>query len=193
MSQEDQVRWDRQHAQSDGMEVPSSFLRRILESDRWEMAPGRALDVACGKGRNAIYLAGRGFVVTAIDISAVALEKGRKQAEERSLSIDWQQADLEQLQFPAADYDLILNINYLQRSLIPQIKTALKTGGHVIVETYLIDQRSVGHPKNPDYLLAHNELLNYFRDFRVLCYCEGKFHDAGESSFRAGILARKLA
>ena len=193
MSQDDQVRWDRQHAQSDGMEVPSSFLWRILESDRWEMARGRALDVACGKGRNAIYLAGRGFVVTAIDISAVALEKGRKQAEERSLSIDWQQADLEQLQFPAADYDLIVNINYLQRSLIPQIKTALKTGGHVIVETYLIDQRSVGHPKNPDYLLAHNELLNYFRDFRVLCYREGKFHDAGESSFRAGILARKLA
>ena len=157
------------------------------------MDPGRALDVACGKGRNAIYLAGRGFVVTAIDISAVALEKGWKQAEERSLSIDWQQADLEQLQFPAADYDLIVNINYLQRSLIPQIKTALKTGGHVIVETYLIDQRSVGHPKKPDYLLAHNELLNYFRDFRVLCYHEGKFHDAGESSFRAGILARKLA
>lgn len=193
MPQDDQIRWDRQHAQSDGMEAPSSFLRQILESDSWEIAPGRALDVACGKGRNALYLAGRGFDVTAIDISAVALEKGRKQAEERSLSIDWQQADLEQLQFPAAGYDLIVNINYLQRSLIPQIKTALKTGGHVIFETYLIDQQASGHPKNPEYLLAHNELRDRFRDFRVLCYREGKFRDGGEPSFRAGILARKIA
>lgn len=175
------------------MDPPSSFLKQILESDTWEIAPGRALDVACGQGRNALYLASLGFELTALDISAVALEKGRKQAEEGSLSIHWQQADLEQLQFPAAHYDLIVSVNYLQRSLIPQLKTALKTGGHVIFETYLIDQQAIGHPKNPDYLLAHNELLDHFRDFRVLCYREGKFRAAGEASFRAAILARKLA
>ncbi|MGH7794513.1 MAG: class I SAM-dependent methyltransferase [Candidatus Binatia bacterium] len=193
MSQDDQIRWDRQHAQSDGMEAPSSFLREIVESDVWKIAPGRALDVACGKGRNALYLASLEFEVTAIDISAVALEKGRKQAAERSLSIHWQQADLEQLQLPAAHYDLIVNINYLQRSLIANIKMALKTGGHVIFETYLIDQQAIGHPRNPDYLLAHNELLDHFRDFRVLGYREGKFCDAGEPSFRAGLFAQKVA
>jgi len=192
MSLEDQVRWDRQHAASGGMEAPSSFLRQICEGDGWGIAPGRVLDLACGKGRNALYLATRGFDVTAIDIAAVALEAGRRQAEERSLPIHWQQADLESLQLPAAEYDLIVNINYLQRSLIPPMKTALKHGGHVIFETYLIDQQALGYPKNPDYLLAHNELLNQFRDFRVLWYREGKFRDTREPSFRAGIFGRKI-
>ena len=73
------------------------------------------------------------------------------------------------------------------------MKSALAPGGYIVFETYLIDQQTIGHPKNPDYLLAHNELLNHFRDFRVLCYHEGKFADGGEPSFRAGIFAQKLA
>ncbi|MBI3063320.1 MAG: methyltransferase type 12, partial [Deltaproteobacteria bacterium] len=93
---------------------------------------------------------------------------------------------------PEATYDLVVDFNYLQRSLIPQIKAALKPGGHVIFETYLIGQEMIGHPKNPAYLLRHNELLELFRDFRVLCYREGKLSDHGEASFRAGLLAQKL-
>lgn len=193
MSQEDQIRWNRQHSESAGVDQPASFLRRVLESDSWEIMPGRALDIACGKGRNALYLAGRGFHVTAVDISPVALDVGRKRAEENSLFLDWRQADLENFQLKPAEFDLIININYLQHSLIAQIQTALRSGGHVIFETYLIDQQAIGHPKNPSYLLAHNELLGHFRDFRVLCYREGKFYDAGGWSFRAGILAQKIS
>jgi hypothetical protein len=59
-------------------------------------------------------------------------------------------------------------------------------------ETYLIDQRAIGHPKNPEYLLAHNELLDHFRGLRVLLYREGKFVDALEPSYRAGIFAQKI-
>ncbi|HEY7717064.1 MAG TPA: class I SAM-dependent methyltransferase [Candidatus Binatia bacterium] len=193
MSQDDQIRWNRQHAESGGSEEPSRFLREVLESESWDLPPGRALDLACGKGRNALYLASRGFHVTAVDISPVALERGRRLCEQRLLAVEWQQADLEHLQLKTAEYDLIVNINYLQRSLIENIKTALKTTGHVIFETYLIDQQIIGHPKNPAYLLAHNELLEYFRDFRVLSYREGKFPDAGKPSYRAGIFARKSA
>ncbi|HET9549784.1 MAG TPA: methyltransferase type 12, partial [Candidatus Binatia bacterium] len=69
---------------------------------------------------------------------------------------------------------------------------ALAPGGYIVFETYLIDQQTIGHPENPDYLLAHNELLNYFRDLRILYYREGKFTDGPEPSFRAGILAQKL-
>jgi 2-polyprenyl-3-methyl-5-hydroxy-6-metoxy-1,4-benzoquinol methylase len=192
MSLDDQARWDRQHAETRGMEAPSSFLRQILESDAWQFVPGRALDIAAGKGRNALYLAERGFKVVAVDISKVALDAARLHAQLKHLEIDFQQLDLEQSAFPEEEYDLILNINYLQRSLIPKIKTALKLGGHVIFETYLIDQRVFGHPKNPNYLLAHNELLDHFRDFRVLYYREGKFSDGGEPSFRAGIFAIKI-
>ncbi len=73
-----------------------------------------------------------------------------------------------------AAFDLIINFNYLERSLIPKMKSALRVGGHIVFETYLIDQREIGHPKNPEYLLQHNELLDHFREFRVLCYREGK-------------------
>jgi len=192
LSRDDQIRWDQQHADSPRTEQPSSFLREIIESNSWEIPRGRALDIACGKGRSALFLAEQGFVVVAIDISPVALQEGRRRAQEKLLTIAWQQADLEQIRLPENSFDLVINFNYLQRSLIPQLKAALKSGGHVIFETYLIDQQAIGHPKNPDYLLAHNELLDHFRELRVLHYREGKFRDGDEPSFRAGILARKI-
>ncbi|HSK29385.1 MAG TPA: class I SAM-dependent methyltransferase [Candidatus Limnocylindria bacterium] len=191
MSNDDQARWDKQHAESGGAEQPSSFLRDIFKSDHWEISRGRALDIACGKGRNALFLADQGFEVVAMDVSPVALEEGRRRAQEKSLPIAWQQADLEQIRLAKNSFELVINFNYLQRSLIAQLKTALKSGGHMIFETYLIDQQAIGHPKNLDYLLAHNELLRYFREFRVLYYREGKFSDGREPSFRSGILARK--
>lgn len=191
MSQDDLLRWDRQHAVAGGAELPSSFLREIVDDEHWDLARGRALDIACGKGRNALFLAERGFDVAAIDISPVALAEGQRRAREKSLTIAWQQTDLEQMRLPEDGFDLVINFNYLQRSLIPQLKAALKRGGHVIFETFLIDQQAVGHPKNPDYLLAHNELLHRFREFRVLWYREGKFSEGGEPSFRAGLFAQK--
>lgn len=191
MSLDDQVRWDRQHAETHGAEWPSAFLRQILESDSWQFATGRVLDIAAGKGRNALYLVERGFEVVAVDISKVALDTARLHAQQKHLHVDFRQLDLEE-GFPEGEYDLILKINYLQRSMIPKIKAALRVGGHVIFETYSIDQQVIGHPKNPNYLLVHNELLDHFRDFRVLYYREGKFSDGGAPSFRAGILAQKI-
>ena len=191
MTADDQVRWDRQHAAGHGSDHASGFLKEILLSDSWPMPRGRALDIATGKGRNAIFLAEHGFDVVAIDVSPVALDEARQRAAGKSLSISWQQADLERIELPEATYDLVVDFNYLQRSLIPQIKAALKPGGHVIFETYLIGQEMIGHPKNPAYLLRHNELLDLFRDFRVLCYREGKFSAGEETAFRAGILAEK--
>jgi 2-polyprenyl-3-methyl-5-hydroxy-6-metoxy-1,4-benzoquinol methylase len=193
MSGEDQARWDRKHAASDSRETPSRFLREVLESGSWGILPGKALDLACGKGRNAIFLAARGFHVTAVDISAMALDDGRRRAAETSLELDWRQSDLEKIELPAGEYDLIVKINYLQRSLLPQVKRAVKKGGYVLCNTYLIDQKDLGHPSNPEFLLAHNELLQCFSGFRVLLYREGKFADNGEPAFRAAILAQRIA
>jgi 2-polyprenyl-3-methyl-5-hydroxy-6-metoxy-1,4-benzoquinol methylase len=193
MSIEDKERWNAQHRSTHGSTEPSSFLREIFVSGAWAIPCGRALDIACGKGRNALFLAERGFSVVAIDISAVALDEARRRAAERNLTVSWQQADLEGIQLRESAYDLVVNFNYLQRSLIPQIKAGLKTGGHVVFETYLIDQPAIGHPKNPAYLLGHNELLNFFRDFRVLYYREGQFAERSEPAFRAGIFAQKIA
>jgi 2-polyprenyl-3-methyl-5-hydroxy-6-metoxy-1,4-benzoquinol methylase len=192
MSSDDQTRWDRQHSSSPGADQPAGYLRQILESDAWHIPRGTALDVAAGKGRNAIFLAEMGFNVVAVDISTIALEEARRRAEEKLLEVTWQQGDLEQIRLPAAAYDLIVDFNYLQRSLFPQIRRALKPQGHVIFETYLIDQQAIGHPKNPAYLLNHNELLDHFRSFRVLCYREGKYSEGGEAAFRAGIFSQKI-
>lgn len=192
MSGDDKTRWDRQHGLSSGADQPSGFLRQILESDAWHIPHGLALDVATGKGHNAIFLAEMGFRVVGLDISTIALEEARRRAAEKSLEISWHVADLEQIELPAAAYNLIVNFNYLQRSLVPQIRRALKPEGHVIFETYLIDQQAIGHPKNPAYLLNHNELLDHFRSFRVLRYREGKYTDTREASFRAGIFAQKI-
>jgi SAM-dependent methyltransferase len=193
MTRDDRERWDRQHSAEQGGDAASGFLVKILDAEAWQIPRGRALDLASGKGRNALFLAERGFDVVAMDISPVALAEGKRRAEEKHLALEWQAVDLEQARLPESGYDLIINFNYLQRSLLPQIKTALAVGGYVIFETYLIDQQTLGHPKNPAYLLRHNELLEIFAGFRILCYREGRFSDHDNPAFRAGIFAQKTA
>jgi SAM-dependent methyltransferase len=192
MAREDQIRWDRKHREGYATREPSAFLIEILTAGSWEIPPGRALDIATGRGRNALFLAKRGFDVEGIDISAAGLIEAERRAREESLTISWRQADLEGIELPEACYDLIVNFNYLQRSLVPQIMGALKTGGFLIFETYLIGHEAFGEPKNPAYMLGHNELLDLFRGFRVLFYREGRIIEAGITYLGAGICAQKL-
>lgn len=192
MVKEHQEKWDRKHASQLETGEPAAFLQRIFQLPACPIGPGKVLDIASGKGRNALYLAEKGFHVEAIDISEVALMETQRQAAARGLTLNVRQVDLDSAELPERAYDLILNFNFLQRSLIPKIKLALKLGGYVVFETYLIDQRVLGHPGNPAYLLGHNELLRLFQDFRVLYYREGKFDEEGQEAFRAGLLAQKL-
>jgi 2-polyprenyl-3-methyl-5-hydroxy-6-metoxy-1,4-benzoquinol methylase len=101
MTQADQERWDISHAGSGDEDKPSAFLRLVFEQFGSVLPPGRTLDIACGGGRNSFFFAQRGFDVVAIDISPVALAKGRKRAQEKSLSISWQRADLEKIELPS--------------------------------------------------------------------------------------------
>ena len=192
MVPEDQERWDKKHTTTHDEVGPSSLLEWIFRHGLWRIPSGKALDVATGKGRHAQFLAERGFAVEAIDISEVALEQARRRADEKGLSISFRQADLDRCDLPEAEYDVILNFNFLQRSLIPKMKKALKLGGYIVFETYLIDQRVFGHPKNPAYLLGHNELLELFRDLRILYYREGRFTEEGRDTYRAGLFGQKV-
>ena len=84
------------------------------------LVPGiRALDIACGEGRNCLYLAKRGFQVTGLDISAAGLEKGRLWMEREGVQIDFRLVNLEKYEF-TEQYDLILNCNFLLRDLVPK-------------------------------------------------------------------------
>jgi tellurite methyltransferase len=192
VEREDQKHWDEKHAGGHGEDYPSSLMEEIFRGRSWPIQPGRAFDIATGKGRNAIFLAEHGFTVDAMDISAVALEEARKTARAKKVDINFIEKDLDHAEFPEAAYDLVVNFNFLERALIGKIKSALKPGGHIVFETFLIDQKDLGHPRNPAYLLGHNELLELFSDFRVLYYREGKFVEGGEESYRAGLFAQKL-
>ena len=165
---------------------PSQFL-----VDNVGLLPrGRVLDVAMGSGRNAVYLAKLGFKVEGVDISAEAVDNAVTLARQNDLDLNVAVGDLElNYKIEKETYDLIICFNYLQRSLMPQIKEGLRSGGMVVYETYLIDQPRFGKPRNPDYLLKHNELLDIFRDFRCLRYCEGIIDNRKAV---AGIVAEKI-
>ena len=159
--------------------------------DNMELLPtGRVLDVAMGTGRNAVYLAKKGFAVEGVDISPEAVRSALDQAREAGVTLKARVADLESdYHIEKSAYDVIICFNYLQRSLITQIKDGLRIGGIVVYETFTVDQAQFGKPKNPDYLLKYNELLALFRDFRCLYYREGIVE---ERKALASIIAKKV-
>jgi len=122
---------------------------------------GRGLDVACGAGRNALYLAANGFAVTAVDISAVALERGRLAAASRRLEVEWLQADLDEdpeRGLPAGPFDVIVWVRYVQRTLMPHLVARLAPGGVLISEQHLATDAAVAGPTSPEFRLAPGEL-----------------------------------
>lgn len=162
---------------------------RFLVENISLLPEGRVLDVAMGRGLNAVYLAGLGFQVEGVDISPDAVSEALAFAKDQGIGIDARVVDLEKEPCISHDsYDVIICFRYLQRSLIPHIKAGLREGGIVVYETYTIDQERFGKPKNPDYLLKYNELLNMFRDFHCIRYHEGIFEN---NRAVAGIIARK--
>jgi tellurite methyltransferase len=154
--------------------------------------PGKVLDLAMGRGRNAVFLAKSGFDVEGVDISEEAVIYARNFARQKKVTIKAEVADLESGYKITPDYyDGIICFNYLQRSLIEDIKKGLKNGGVIIYETYIIDQAVFGRPDNPAHLLQHNELLRMFQDLRCLKYREGVFKDGSRQKAIASIAAKK--
>jgi SAM-dependent methyltransferase len=187
----DKKRWDERFTEKGlalGMKA-NPFLRKHIDL----LPPGRALDIATGEGRNAVFLAQHGFQVDAVDISEVGLEKARKLARKAGLRIRTIPADLDIYPIPEEHYDLIANFYFLDRSLISKIRGGLKKGGRVIFETYLIEQRDLGTkgPRNPKYFLKHNELLRMFKGFRILLYREGIFTEDRRKKAVASLIAEK--
>lgn len=166
--------------------MPSPFLVENIDI----LPPlGRALDVAMGNGRNAIYLAQQGLEVEGIDISVELVESATNSASALGVSLNAKVADLENdFHFEKSTYDLIMCFNYLHRPLISQMKQGLRVGGIIVYETFIVDQAQFGRPRNPDHLLEHNELLKMFKEFRCLRYREGVF--PGPKAI-AGIVAQK--
>ncbi len=148
---------------------PVAFLKQKIGV----LKKGKALVLAMGEGRNAVYLAQNGFDVTGVDISDVAIEKCKKLAAERGTTVNAVVSDLTSYDMGKAQYDLITNFYYYDKSLFPKVIDALKPGGMFIFEQFSIDHPKHGArfgPRNPDYLVKPDELLELFKSFRILYY-----------------------
>lgn len=198
----DTRKWDERHrseASPAGGE-PAAFLREVLPL----LPRGRALDLAMGAGRNAVFLASNAWQVTGVDYSRVALEKAASLAREHGLSVHWAaepqrelparqpsllllEADLECGNLPPGQFELVACFYYLQRSLFPLIERALPPGGMLVYETYTLEQpASAGGPHNPEHLLREHELRGAFVSLETVFYREFR---AGKGI--ASLLARK--
>jgi SAM-dependent methyltransferase len=187
----DQKRWDKrfQGKKFAFGKKANSFLRRHIAL----LPKGKALDLAAGEGRNAVFLAQHGFKVDAVDISEIGLRKTQALAGKRKVKVHTILADLDTYQIKKGHYDLITNLYFLNRNIVPMIKRGLKKRGVVIFETYLLEHRSLhtGGPKNPKYFLKPNEPLHLFKGFRILFYREGIFQEGGRKKAIASLIAQK--
>ena len=152
-------------------------------------AAGDALDLACGSGRNAIWLAEQGYQTLAVDRNDAALDGLSQQAARQGLAIRTQAVDLENGEpFLEPDtFDLIVVVHYLHRPLFPRLLHALRPRGVLVYETFTRAQAARGKPTNPAFLLEPGELLTLVHPLEILASREGDF----DGRMIAGVIARR--
>ena len=168
---------------------PHPLLEKITKT----LTPGDALDVACGAGRHAIYLAKKGWRITAVDSSCEGIRVLSRRAKDGGVEIDSIIADLESkdFQIKVNEYDLICVFYYLQRDLFEAIKKGLRKGGVFVGAIHIVDNEPDSCPMNPKYLLDPGELRAFFAGWQNEHYREGR-HGGSEHKHRdAEIIARK--
>ena len=182
---QDRRKWNEKYQSENYTDEPSGIVKQYFR-----LAGGkRALDIAAGNGRNALFLADQGFTVDAVDIS----DAGLRLFAGKHPNIHSVCADLDHFDIPANRYDLIVNIKFLNRRLFPCIREGLAPGGILIFQTFLdTPAENKGGPACRDYLLRENELLHAFLSLRVAFYSETGEIDNGEISALASLVAMKI-
>jgi len=183
---EDRIRWNEKYLNKETLypAAPAKIVEQF-----YRLAPeGKALDIAAGTGKNALFLAEQGFSVDAVDISDAAL----RMFASRHPNITPVCADLDHFDIPRERYSLIINLRFLNRRLFPYIREGLVPGGILIFESYL---EGVGEdycrPSCRDYLLRDNELLHSFLSLKILFYQETKIAEQKEFCHIASLVAMK--
>jgi SAM-dependent methyltransferase len=180
---EDKQRWNIRHVEKPMRKNVEPILEKYIKNAK----VGTALDLACGTGRNTHFIAEAGFEVDAVDISDYALSCIKDIQNINKIEIDLDSYDLQ-----TDRYDLIVNINYLNRRFFPQIKEALKSGAILIFETFIVAHGDFDNPANPEYLLRVNELLHAFIGLDIIYYEErDDINLRGEKIRVASLVAKK--
>lgn len=184
MSSEDKKRWNEKYTKS---LLPQTVIK-VVDLYAKEAKGTKALDIACGMGRNAKLLVKRGFTVDALDISEVAIE-----SLEEIPNINAQVVDLDEYVLKENAYDLIVCTYFLERKLFPQIAKALKKEGIFIFETFMHHEKNTKVPSNRAFLLEKGELEDYLSEgFEILHHEE--FMDegmCGDIAMKTSIVVKK--
>ena len=175
-----QTKWNTIYSQSktpDNSLLDSKPVLPVLQEFQHllptETTGKRALDVACGVGHNAVFLARRGLAVDAWDISDVAMTRLSDYAQRHQLDVTPSVMNIQAESFPKQVYDLILVSHFLDRDLAAAIVRALKPGGLLIYQTFCKEVTpEYSGPRNPDFRLDRNELLQLFSSLKVVYYRE---------------------
>ncbi len=149
---------------------PNMFLVEEIEG----MKPGRALDLACGEGRNAVWLASRGWEVVGVDFSSAGLAKGRGMAKERGVEVEWEEADVVSWTPPRGAFDLVV-VMYLQlpadqrRVALGHAAEALAPGGVLLVVAHDVTNltEGFGGPQNPAVLYSAEDVVGDLDGLRI--------------------------
>ena len=182
--------WDKRYREGEHVDDGAHPLITRIAST---LKPRHALDIAYGPGRHAIWLAERGWAVTAVDSSRVAIQILEARAGAKTLVIEVVVADLEkhEFQIEPESYDLIVVCNYLQRDLFPSVREGVRVGGIVIAVIAMVDDDPQLRPMNPAYLLRPGDLRAEFGGWDVIHDFEGKAADGSRAT--AQIAARRTA
>ena len=168
MAVDDKIKWDKKYSENSDLLSPREPSMAVVKNYK-ECSGNRALDLACGAGRNSLFLEENGFEVDAVDISKLALDtlNGRSKYNKINTIL----ADLDEFDLGEERYDFIVKCNFLDRDLINRAKKALKIGGIMVVETYIEDEENEKKNSNPNFLLKEDELLEIFKSgFEILEY-----------------------
>lgn len=188
-SKDSKTQWDEKYSRPTFIfgKSPVPFLAENYQYIPFE---GTVLDMGMGEGRNAVFLAQKGYKVTGVDISSIAVKKSYLLAQEFGVKIKGVVASLKNYKIPPNSFDAIICFYFVDRSLVERMKSWLKPGGVLIFEAYTSRQKSLksqGESSPEDEYLREQELLKLFPGMRVLKY-EEPLH---EKEFRSSIILRK--
>lgn len=152
----------------------------------------RVLDIAMGRGRDALYLASRGVRTTGIELSVEAIRLAREEARLKAVPLDVVRGDAGELPFRKGSFGGIVVFFFLLREISRDIAEMLQPGGILIYESFLKRQNEVDRPRNPAFLLNDGELLSLFPGLEPIHYEEGAHERSGKIRITAQLVARKI-
>ena len=168
-SEKMQEKWNKRYGNGTAIPAP---LKVLTANEHLLPTTGEALDLACGLGANALYLAARGFKTVAWDISSVALARLQDEAKARKVTVTVREADLSISKIPPDSFDVITVGHFLERGMVAEICRGLRVGGLLYYQTFTRDRISERGPDNPAFRLGENELLELFAQLQILVYRE---------------------